>query len=194
MTKITELYELRWRTVYETNEDGERESSTEDYDRLRPVKTVSVGIRFGYFLLDTVFFVIFLFLIGIAAALLENLINTPIISALSETQMDWISRLLIYPFYYLIFESLLQSTPAKLIFGFYVIDEYAEKPTFAQLLGRSYGRIVPFNVFSCLSDNNGSGSRSWHDCWASTWVVSKEEKNNLAQMLAEKNAETFSEN
>jgi len=44
-----------------------------------------------------------------------------------------------------------------------------------------------------LSDNKGSGSRSWHDSWASTWVVSKVEKNNLAQMLAEKNAETFSE-
>jgi uncharacterized RDD family membrane protein YckC len=63
----------------------------------------------------------------------------------------------------------LQSSPAKLILGRIVVNEYGEKPTFKQIVARSYSRIVPFEIFSCLSQFG------WHDKWSDTFVLRKKD-------------------
>lgn len=80
-----------------------------------------------------------------------------------------ISWLVIYPGYFLLFESTLGSTPGKLILGRVVVNEYGKKPDFITILKRSYIRVIPFEAFSCLSE------RGWHDVWTDTYVMSKKD-------------------
>jgi hypothetical protein len=59
-----------------------------------------------------------------------------------------------------------------------VVDEYGEKPTFSQIVGRSFARIVPFEVFSCL------GATGWHDDWSKTYVIRKKDLHELKLLIS----------
>ena len=61
----------------------------------------------------------------------------------------------------------------KMITGTIVVTEDGQKPSFGQILGRSFARIVPFEPFSFLG-NDASG---WHDKWSETKVILKSEYN-----------------
>lgn len=86
-------------------------------------------------------------------------------------------RLLAYVFYYFLFEEWLQATPGKLLTKTVVINEYGQKPTRKELVKRSFARLVPFEAFSCLS------GRGWHDRWSNTWVVTREENQQIKELL-----------
>jgi uncharacterized RDD family membrane protein YckC len=97
-----------------------------------------------------------------------------------------ISWLILYPGYYILFESTMQSTPGKIILGRVVVDEYGEKPSFSTIVKRSYSRVVPFEAFSCLSN------LGWHDTWSDTFVIRKKDLEELklaikAQEFGEEN-------
>ena len=93
---------------------------------------------------------------------------------LLDRMLSW---LVLYPGYYILFESTLQSTPGKLILGRIVVDEYGEKPSFMTIVKRSYVRIIPFETFSCFS---GLG---WHDSWSETMVIRKKDLEELKLAL-----------
>lgn len=76
-------------------------------------------------------------------------------------------------------ETSFQTTVGKMLTKTVVINDYAQKPTTKQILGRSLSRIVPFEALSCI---NGRG---WHDKWSGTWVVEIKEKDKLQKLLAE---------
>lgn len=69
--------------------------------------------------------------------------------------------------YYIIFESLFSWTPAKLITGTRVVDENGQRPSFGQIVGRSFIRLIPIEALSFL----GKTGRGWHDSWSKTYVV-----------------------
>ncbi|MBC7451347.1 MAG: RDD family protein [Cytophagales bacterium] len=68
---------------------------------------------------------------------------------------------------------------AKMLFGYSVINVYAEKPTFKEVLIRSISRIVPFEGVSCMS----KPSRGWHDKWSGTYVVADHDLSQIREML-----------
>lgn len=166
--KLTEVYVTEGRSAV----TGELEYQVADKNSGVPmvIKTVKPGRRFGHYLIDTaMFLLVFLLLLFITFTIdpyfdVEN-------SAVT-TLLQWFGMVA----YYFVCESLLQTSIGKMATGCVVIDEYGEKPDVAQILGRSFARIIPFEALSCL----GNPSRGWHDSMSSTYVVTKSD---LAKML-----------
>ncbi len=110
------------------------------------------GTRFVNLLIDYVFNVILMTVVGMMAP--------------SET---W-SGLLGYPVmigYYLFFEATFGATPGKMITKTRVVRTDGGKPSFGQILGRTFARYVPFEPFSFF----GAAPTGWHDRWSGTRVV-----------------------
>ncbi|HEY1039111.1 MAG TPA: RDD family protein [Bacteroidia bacterium] len=174
-TKITEIKETYTARRRVRNADGTYEMKEVPLTRFKPVNYIEGWARFGGFMLDMVFILIFEGIIGFGIGICVALFGD--ISTLETQEFDLSLRvltwLLIRPLFYIIFEGGFQATPAKLILGRVVVNEYGEKPSFGQILGRSYGRIVPFEAFSCF---NGLG---WHDSWSETLVLRKEDLKGL---------------
>jgi len=69
--------------------------------------------------------------------------------------------------YFAAFEHAFGRTPAKWITGTRVVSEDGRSPSFAQILGRTLARHVPFEAFSFL----GNSPIGWHDRWSRTRVI-----------------------
>ncbi len=189
--KITEIKEYYTVKRKERNKAGELVDVEKNLYRFKEVNFVTGWPRFGHYLLDRIFYSIAEGLFGLALGVVLGLTgNGDWIEGSGEIIITLFSYLVLYPGYYLIMEASSQASLAKLILGRVVVDEYGEKPTFNQILARSYSRIVPFEVFSCL------GNTGWHDNWSKTYVVRKKDLEDLKVMarlqehLAEKPSET----
>lgn len=169
--KITEIKEPYTVNRKEKDSNGETIIVLKTFLRFVEVPYVQGWARFGHFLLDRVFFYIFTLIIGLGIGIILGLTNNMefVESSSFEFLLDVFSYLFLYPLYYFIFEASMQSTPGKLILGRIVVDEYGEKPSVSQILGRSFARIVPFEVLSCL------GEMGWHDKWSHTFVIRKKD-------------------
>jgi uncharacterized RDD family membrane protein YckC len=121
-----------------------RERDDADDDELGDLVAARQGTRLANSLLDTVF---------------------QVVTALLVTGPDWYS--IVFFFYYLGFEALFGKTPAKWITGTRVVTTRGRRPRFAQILGRTFTRLVPFEAFSFL----GRKASGWHDTWSGTRVV-----------------------
>ena len=69
--------------------------------------------------------------------------------------------------YYLMTEGIFARSVGKLITGCKVVNEKGDRPSFLQVLGRTFGRLIPFEAFSFL----GADGRGWHDSISKTHVV-----------------------
>jgi uncharacterized RDD family membrane protein YckC len=118
------------------------------------VRPVGAGTRFAHLILDLIGYYLVLFLCGFLAALTEMVVFSVVGVAFAFG-------------YHLIFEATLGRTPAKFITGCHVVTAEGKRPTFAQIVGRSFARFVPFEPFSFL----GSDAVGWHDRWSGTRVV-----------------------
>lgn len=87
--------------------------------------------------------------------------------------MDYVIEYSIFVLGYIFLEASTGQTIGKMITGNIVVTEDGLKPSFGQILGRSFARIVPFEPFSFLG-NDASG---WHDKWSNTKVILKSEYN-----------------
>lgn len=76
--------------------------------------------------------------------------------------------------YYIVFESILNNTPAKFLTKSRVTDEYGNKPTFGAIITRTLVRFIPFEAFTFFT---GSGI---HDTWSETYVI-KESNAEIAE-------------
>lgn len=176
--KITEIKVSRKVNRKERNAQGQLVNVERTFTEFITVPTVTGWARFGHYLLDVVFYYIFAIIVAIPLVILLMALGVPI-HKLNEdgTMMSIMDRLLswliIYPGYYILFETTMQSTPAKIILGRIVVNEYGEKPSFAIVLKRSYARIIPFEAFSCFND------RGWHDTWSDTYVMRKKDLKEL---------------
>jgi len=81
----------------------------------------------------------------------------------------FVIRLMVWLGYFVFMESLFQRTLAKLLTGTIVVTENGARPSFAQILGRSFSRLIPFEAFSFLGGNHPVG---WHNSLSRTRVVS----------------------
>lgn len=186
ITEIKESYTVKSRIRgAQTMADGSHfEEKT--LMRYKEVITVEGWPRFGHFLLDRIFVYILTVLLAFLAGTLSAIFGFTEIwdSPYTDLTINLITYLILFPGYYLFFEYFMQSTPGKLILGRVVINEYGEKPTFLQILGRSYGRVVPFEAFSCFQ---GLG---WHDSWTETMVIRKKDLYELNLALKVQNFDT----
>lgn len=190
MKKITELTEIRWKTVHYKDAYGNRQREQEEYLANRLVRTVAPGPRFGHFIIDLIAFQIVIYLIEYALAMLLVLSNFSIILNLSVSLISLILLLLIYPTLYATCEMIWQKTPGKFLTKTIVIDEYGNKPEALAIILRSLIRVVPFEAFSCLGDKYNR-SHAWHDRWSNTWVVTEDELVILKKLQAEQSDVNF---
>lgn len=165
------------KTFYKRNKDAYGNVTRDPYQSFvkRPVQVVTPGTRFLYHLIDWLIITGLSIVIHIALIFLSFNQFSLQLGTLSYS-IDFLDILISFSFY-AVFEITLQATPGKLIFGYTVIDEYAQKPESSKILLRSISRFVPFEAFSCLSD------RGWHDTWSKTYVVKKSEKETLQKLL-----------
>lgn len=170
-TKITEIKETYVKNTRVKGTTGEAQFEEKSFTRYKDVPYVDGFSRFGHYVLDTIFYYIFIVVIAFVGGAfsvlvgMEGLFENPNI----DTFFNVLHYVILYPGYYIIFEYGLQSSPAKLMLGRVVVNEYGEKPTFKQIVGRSYSRIVPFESLSCLSE------LGWHDKWSDTFVIRKKD-------------------
>lgn len=80
---------------------------------------------------------------------------------------DFLVGLPIVISYYFTCEATTGRTLGKLISGTKVVDEDGNPPGIGQIFGRTLGRLIPFEAFSCL----GTPPRGWHDSLSKTYVV-----------------------
>ena len=83
--------------------------------------------------------------------------------------------ILTYLLYYIIMENFFRGkTLGKLITKTRAVDQQGRHPGLKTVLLRSLSRIVPFEPFSFLTDDNSG----WHDYWTHTMVID-EKKSSL---------------
>lgn len=189
--KITEIKEYYTVKRKEKNKAGEMVDVEKNLYRFKEVNFVTGWARFGHYLLDRLFYLIAESLFGVVLGLILGLTgNVDWMEGSGNIIVTLFGYLILYPGYYIILEGSSQASLGKLIMGRVVVNEYGDKPTFNQIVGRSYSRIVPFEVFSCL------GNTGWHDNWSKTYVIRKKDLEDLKTLarlqehLAEKPTET----
>lgn len=128
--------------------------------------------RFLNYILDHIFFMFLLALIGFILGILIALFDSTAISVWVQSLGNWgwnLILLFISIIYYILFESFSGRTLGKLITGTIVVNENGIKPDFGAVFKRSLCRLIPFNAISFLF-NPGLG---WHDSISDTYVVDK---------------------
>ncbi len=185
MKKITDLTEVRYKTVESKDAEGKSQRSRKEYTSVRPVESVLPGPRIGHFIIDLIAFQIIIYFIGYFFDLLLNLTNFNVAVSLTIGLINFLVALLLYPFLYAFCEYKWQRTPGKYLTRTLVIDEYGNKPELRTIVLRSLIRIVPLELFSCFG--NDPGSRGWHDRWSGTWVVKEKELTELKRLQAAQN-------
>lgn len=179
MQKITEIKEQYTTQRYE-KVNGERVKVDKVLTRYKEVNYVTGWPRFGHFLLDRLFFLVFAFLFYVFVGLIFGLLGRDNLQAAVEfvdSYEIYINYFLLQPIFYFVFEFSLQASPAKLILKRIVVDEYGNKPTMKQFFIRSVSRAIPFEPVSCF------GTLGWHDTASDTFVIRKKDLQELKLSL-----------
>ena len=172
--KITEIKEYYTVKRKEKNAAGEMVEIVKNLYRFKEVRLVTGWARFGHYMLDRLFYFVIELLFGLAiGAFLGLTRNGSWLENGGETLITIFGYVVLYPWYYILLEYSSQASLAKLILRRVVVNEYGEKPTFGQIVGRNYARLVPFEAFSCFSDSG------WHDSWSKTYVIRKQDLEDL---------------
>ena len=173
--KITEIKEYYTVKRKQKNAEGKLVEVEKTLFKYKTVPYVTGWARFGHFLLDYLFYYIFELAAGFSIGVVIGLLGGGhLINSINQTLLGYILYAILYPLYYIILEGSTQASLGKLILKRVVVNEYGDKPTFKQILGRSFSRIVPFEALSCF------GTIGWHDDWSKTFVIRKK---NLEDLL-----------
>ncbi len=140
----------------------------------RPPIPVSHGKRFVHFFVDSIIANILVQVSAFALGIIYGLVKVSAGGRISQADLDllriigffWGLGVLVA--YYLVMEALFQRTVAKLLTGSVVVTYDGRRPTFGQIVGRSFARLIPFEAFSFLK----SEPVGWHDSLSKTLVVS----------------------
>jgi uncharacterized RDD family membrane protein YckC len=132
-----------------------------EFEQDRPIVPASRGRRFGTFVIDYLCFLLLSALTGVVIALVWGDDGLAAIERLP----DIVVGVAVLCVYYIFFEGLWARTPGKFVFGTIVVNEQGGRPSFGQIVGRTFCRFIPFEAFSCL------GERGWHDSIPKTIVV-----------------------
>ena len=124
------------------------------------------GLRFVNFMIDKIGAFIAALVLGIALVVVTGLGHNHELRR-GFHSMGIVAGVLVYLAYYFFFEALTQRTPGKWVTGTKVVREDGTKPTSGQILGRTFARIIPFEMFSFF----GANTIGWHDRFSNTIVV-----------------------
>jgi len=123
---------------------------------------VSRGVRFINFLID---FMCFMLITTVIFLILRRYFDASIIESGYSNRL---LSILIYLTYYTVFESVLGTTPGKLITKTKVVQKNATTISFSTAIIRSFSRIIPFEPISIFFNAN---KLSWHDKFSNTKVI-----------------------
>lgn len=178
ITEIKETYTVKARLRGDAVAEDGSKFENKTMVRFKEVAYVEGWARFGHYILDLLIYYVFTIIFGIVLGLILVLCGVDVQVLFAENNYaDIINRLLswliLYPGYYILFESSMQTSPGKLIMKRVVVNEYGEKPSLSTIIKRSYSRSVPFEGLSCLS------TLGWHDKWSDTFVIRKKDLEEL---------------
>lgn len=132
--------------------------------------------RILHHLFDTIIVVLLSFSILQIFVFIEELNGNNLIpTSLNNQYGAFLFFILIKFLYYLFFESLLGTSPAKYLTNSRVIDLKIKKPSIGTILVRTLCRLIPFDIFSFFKE------RGWHDDFSKTYVV-KEKNEGLSSL------------
>ncbi len=124
--------------------------------------------RFVNFIIDIIIYYVLSFILGILLGLLTVIgINAPLEMITNSVIAGYVFSFGVFLIYFIVFEVLSQKTLGKYITKTKVVMEDGSKPKPADVIIRSLCRLIPFEVFSFLSDD----ARGWHDSMSDTYVV-----------------------
>jgi uncharacterized RDD family membrane protein YckC len=132
-----------------------------------PLDLVKSGTRFANFFIDHLLLFAVQFCFGVSVALIFGAKGTAHLQSGCTANLYAILFALAY---YTFMEYKFGFTLGKLVTKTRVVNESGGRPTFSQVLGRSFSRYIPFEPLSCF----GSESRGWHDSLPKTFVVKRE--------------------
>jgi uncharacterized RDD family membrane protein YckC len=135
--------------------------------RLEKPLPASGGRRFLNLLLDYVGFMALSFVIGLMIGLFTSVMGAD--REFLDKIPDLVYGLVVYLIYYIPQEALFGRTLGKLVTGTKVVSAMGERPTFGQIVGRTFCRMIPFEPFSFLF--GGDCPVGWHDKISDTRVV-----------------------
>jgi len=118
--------------------------------------------RFVNSLLDTLCFLVIMFLLGLANSVLHLKFGVDLLASAGP-----VFSLAVSTCYHLLPEVLTGKTPGKYLTRTRVVDENGGRAKPVQILLRSLYRFVPFDAFSFLFE----GRPGWHDRWSKTRVI-----------------------
>ena len=122
----------------------------------------SRGRRFANMIIDTVGYFVLAMIVGAVLAVIY-----PRFLASESTLESYVFGLCINVLYYLPSEAVFGRTLGKLVTRTHVVSVSGEPPTFGQILGRTFARLIPFEAFTFLR-SSGIGA---HDSLSGTRVV-----------------------
>ena len=134
-----------------------------------PLKPASKGKRFINMLVDIVGFYLFLLVILLFISLAwPNFMQR----WMAEQGLAFVTNIIIFFFYYLIFEGMTLRSPGKLITRTKVVTLDGGVPTLGQIALRTMLRHVPFEWISIFGENAADGMAvPMHDRWSKTVVI-----------------------
>lgn len=138
------------------------------------------GKRFLNFIIDTLFYYVLSYGMGIGIGILYNLgIEGPLLWLMESSQLtQTLLGIVIVLLYYIIMESLTSKSIGKFITGTRVVTDEGTRPEAGIIALRTLCRCIPFEAFSFFNEQ----SRGWHDSLSDTYVVD-EKKFKEAQQL-----------
>jgi len=128
------------------------------------LQPASLWLRLANALID--YFMFWLLLVGVIAVLALSLSESAF-DALFQGFSGNLMGLAVMLLYYIVMEAFFARTVGKFITGTKVVDESGGPVGLGQVVGRSFARFIPFEVFSYFGDDK----RGWHDSLPRTRVV-----------------------
>ncbi|MEI9957598.1 MAG: RDD family protein [Ferruginibacter sp.] len=128
-------------------------------ERTAQFSPAPAGLRFTNRLIDAV---LILYILWINASSLIAYFNFNI-----SPRFYFLLEIPFLLFYYIILEGIFNTSAGKCATNTTIVNMQGERPSFAQILGRTFCRLIPFEAFSFL----GEGARGWHDSLTNTYVT-----------------------
>lgn len=148
-----------FRNPYSPPESDSKEFTVQE---IEVVEYAEGGKRFLNYLIDYFAVIGCGFVVGVVVAILFGDDAIEVIESVPETVLG----LILFFGYYTFTEGIWNRSLGKLITGTKVVQEDGSRPTFAQIMGRTLCRFIPFEAFSFLGSGPG-----WHDSISNRRVI-----------------------
>jgi|ERR1051326_3275697 uncharacterized RDD family membrane protein YckC len=125
-------------------------------------RLASQGKRFANSLIDGLAIYGLAFIAGMLLGVTGN------VEIMREPMMPNLIGFLLVMCYYIIAEGFFGRTIGKAVTRTRVVDASGGPPSFGQVVGRSFSRLIPFEAFSFLANPVG-----WHDSISGTYVINE---------------------